>query len=70
MRFYMEILVLGVIRHSFCFFKLFPIGCIGLITFSCILYTSLYFLSRVVPVFQLMLMQNGVATLSKHRHTT
>ncbi len=33
MGFYVEDLILGVILylvHGFCFFKLFPIGCIGL----------------------------------------
>ncbi len=32
MGFYMEGLVLGVRLHGFCFFRLFPIGCIGLST--------------------------------------
>ncbi len=37
MGFYMEVLILGVIYtlvHGFCFFKLFPIGCIGLTRFG------------------------------------
>ncbi len=38
MGFYMEALILDVIRilvHSFCLFKLFPIECIGLIFRAC-----------------------------------